>query len=221
MFTAIAAFECRYQLRSPLFAVSVVSFFLLTFAAVTIDQVQIGSIGQVFKNSPFALLQTVGIMNLFGIFVVTAFVANAVIRDDETGFAPLLRATRVGKSAYLFGRFVGATAVAFLVMSAVPLGVLVGSLMPWQDPEKIGPLVLTHYLYALFVYGLPTVLFMAASFFAVATATRSMMSTYVAAIGFLVLYAVPQVALSEPEQARAASLADPFALGALFEATRY
>ena len=43
-------------------------------------------------------------------FVIIAFVANAVIRDDETGFAPILRATRISKFDYLVGRFVGATA---------------------------------------------------------------------------------------------------------------
>ena len=221
MFARIAAFELRYQLRSPLFAVGFALFFLLTFAATTIDQVQIGSVGQVFKNAPFALLQTVGIMNLFGIFVVTAFVANAVVRDDETGFAPILRATRLGKRDYVLGRFGGATLVAFLVMTAVPLGVLAGSLMPWQDPEKIGPFVAAHYLYALLVFGLPTVLVMAAGFFALATATRSMMWCYVGVIAFLVLYTVSQVVLQEPGREDWASLLDPFALGALFEATKY
>ena len=96
-------------------------------------------------------------MNVFGVFVITAFVANVVIRDDETGFAPILRATRVGQARLpAWGRFLGATLVAFLVLCSVPLGILVGSLMPWLDPEKLGPFVAWHYLYALFVFGLPT-----------------------------------------------------------------
>jgi ABC-2 type transport system permease protein len=221
MFSKVAAFEARFQLRSPLFLVSFALFFLLTFAAATIDQIQIGSAGQVFKNAPFALLQTVGIMNLFGIFVVTAFVANAVIRDDETGFAPILRATRITKPAYVLGRFSGATLMAFLVMASVPLGVLVGSAMPWQDAEKIGPFVLSHYLYALFVVGLPTVMLMAGAFFALATATRSMMWSYVGVIAFLVLYTVSRVVLRDPSQEQIASLLDPFGLGPLFQVTKY
>ena len=39
---------------------------------------------------------------------LTAFVANVVVRDDETGFGPIVRATRVRKFDYLFGRFTGA-----------------------------------------------------------------------------------------------------------------
>ncbi len=93
-------------------------------------------------------------MSVFAIFVATAFVANVVMRDDETGFAPILRATRISKFDYLVGRFAGAIAVAFLVICSVPLGILVGSWMPWLDAEKARPVRrLSHYLYALFVYG--------------------------------------------------------------------
>jgi ABC-type transport system involved in multi-copper enzyme maturation permease subunit len=213
MLTRIATFEMIYQLRSPLFSVSFVMFFLLTFAAATSDTVQIGNAGQVFKNAPFALLQTVGIMNLFGVFVITALVANAVIRDDETGFSPILRATRITRRDLVLGRFSGATVVACLAMTAVPLGVLVGSVMPWQDPEKIGPFVAAHYLYALFVFGLPTVLVMAAGFFALATITRSMMWCYVGVIAFLVLYTVSQLVLQEPEQDGSARCSRPRSTG--------
>jgi ABC-type transport system involved in multi-copper enzyme maturation permease subunit len=79
MLLKIAAFELRYQLRSPLFLVGFAIFFLLTFGSVTIDQIQIGARGNVNVNSPFALLQTTGIMSIFAVFIVTAFVANVVI----------------------------------------------------------------------------------------------------------------------------------------------
>ena len=42
MLRAIAAFELRYQLRSPVFWVGCLIFFLLTFGSITVDQVQIG-----------------------------------------------------------------------------------------------------------------------------------------------------------------------------------
>jgi hypothetical protein len=66
-------------------------FFLLSFGSVTIDEIRIGGRGNVNVNSPFAILQTLAIMSVFAIFIVTAFVANVVIRDDETGFAPIMR----------------------------------------------------------------------------------------------------------------------------------
>jgi ABC-2 type transport system permease protein len=217
----IAAFEVRYQLRSPLFFIGYALFFLLTFGAVTVDQIQIGATGNVNVNSPYAILQTVGIMNVFGIFVITAFVANVVIRDDETGFAPIIRATRVTKLDYLVGRFVGAWLVALLAMTSVPLAIMIGSLMPWLDSEKVGPLVLGHYLYALFIYTAPTLLVSGAGFFALATATRSMMWTYVGVVAFLVLFLTSRVMLSDPAFDSISTLSDPFAVGALSQATKY
>ncbi|MCA0174953.1 MAG: aminopeptidase [Proteobacteria bacterium] len=221
MLKTIAAFEAKYQLRSPLAAATALIFFLLAFSATTIDQIQIGSGSNVHVNSPRALLEVVGILNIFGLFAITAFVANVVIRDDETGFAPIIRATRITKPAYLLGRFAGAFAVAFVVMLAVPLGVLVGSWMPWVDPAKLGPFVATHYFYAVFVMGLPTLLVMATAFFAVATATRSMLWTYLGVVAFLVLFVVTRVLLRDPANDVLAALTDPFGMSPLTRATRY
>ena len=221
MFKAIAAFELRYQLRSPVFWISAGLFFLLAFGATTSDDIQIGARGNVHVNSPFAILQTLGILSVFGIFVVTAFVANAVIRDDETGFAPILRATQVGKAAYVLGRFTGATAVAYLVMCATALGLWVGSWMPWIDPAKIGPQMPSHYLWALLLFVLPTLLVISAGFFALATATRSLMWTYVGAVAALVLFTVARRLLRDPTYDTFNALADPFGVSALQQATKY
>lgn len=221
MLTRIAAFEARYQLRSPLFFVGFALFFLLTFGSITSSQIQIGGRGNVHVNSPAAILQVVGIMNLFGLFVITAFVANVVIRDDETGFAPILRATRITKFDYLLGRFIGAMGVAIVVMASVPLAILIGSVMPWLDQEKLGPFVASHYLYALFVYSVPTLLVMGAGFFALATATRSMMWTYVGVVGFMVLFFTSRALLRDPAFETLSALSDPFAIGALENATKY
>ena len=91
MFRQVAAFEFRYQLRSPVFWVSSLLFFLLTFGSVVIDSIHIGNAGNVNVNSPYAITQTLMTMGVFAIFVLVAMVANIVIRDDETGFAPIIR----------------------------------------------------------------------------------------------------------------------------------
>jgi aminopeptidase N/ABC-type transport system involved in multi-copper enzyme maturation permease subunit len=221
MFGAITRFEIRYQLRSPVFWVGCALFFLLAFGATTMQEIQIGARGNVNVNSPAAIIETLGVMGVFGIFVATAFVAGAVIRDDETGFAPILRATRVGKPAYVFGRFVGATLVAWLVMAAVALGIQVGSFMPWVDAAKVGPQVPWHYLWALVVYVLPTLLVISAGFFALAIATRSLMWTYIGAVAALVLFVVSRVLLRDPSYDTFSALSDPFGLSPLRLATKY
>ncbi|MFN9451012.1 MAG: ABC transporter permease, partial [Rubrivivax sp.] len=221
LFGPVAAFEWRYQLHSPVLWVGFALFFLLTFGATTIDQIQIGSRGNVNINAPYAILQTTGIMSLFSIFIVVALVAGTVLRDDETGFAPILRSTRLTKWPYLGGRFLGSVAAALLVLSSVPLGIAVGSFMPWLDAERLGPFQPGHYLWALFVMGLPTLLILGAAFFALATVTRSMMWSYVGAMLLLVLYLVTRGLLRDPRFDEISALTDPFGLSALSLATKY
>jgi ABC-2 type transport system permease protein len=221
MFKHIAAFEARYQIKSPVFWVGCLIFFLLAFGATTVDTIQIGSRGNVNVNSPFAILQTLGILNIFAIFVVVAMVAGTVLRDNETGFAPILRSTRLSRVAYLGGRFFGSTAAALLVMACVPLAIGIGSFMPWLDSEKVGPFVLWHHVYALLVFGLPTLLIVAAGFFSLATATRSMMWTYVGAVGAVVLFGVTRAWLRDSQYDTIAALTDPFGLSALNITTKY
>jgi ABC-2 type transport system permease protein len=221
MFASVTAFEIRYQLRSPVFWVACALFFLLAFGATTMEEIQIGARGNVHVNAPAAIIETLGVMGVFGMFVVTAFVAGAVIRDDETGFAPILRATRLSKPAYLFGRWIGATLVAWLTLGAVALGIQIGSLMPWIDAAKLGPQVPLHYLWALVVYSLPTLLVVSAGFFALAIATRSLMWTYVGAVAALVLFIASRALLRDPAYDTLSALADPFGLTSLRLATKY
>jgi len=221
MLKHVAAFELRYQLKGPVFWVGCLIFFLMTFGSVTVDQVQIGARGNVLINSPFAILQTLAIMGLFAMYITVALVANVVLRDDETGFAPMIRSTRIGKRDYLLGRWLGATCAAFVVIASMPLAIWLGSLMPWLDAEKVGPFHLTHYLYATFFFALPTLLITSAFVFALATLTRSLMWSYVGAVVLLVLYFAMTTLLRDAQYDTVGSLVDPFGLAALGVATKY
>jgi aminopeptidase N len=221
MFAKIAAFELRYQLKAPVFWVSAIIVFLLTFGSVTTDVIQIGATANVHVNSPAALLQVCLIFSLFFMFFSTALVANVVVRDDETGFGPIIRATPITKFDYLYGRFVGALVAVALAFLAVPLAVLVGSAMPWLDPEKVGPFRAGDYLYAYVVVACPSLFFISAVFFALAAATRSMMASYVGVVAFLVLYIVANALGAKPEFQTLRAYLEPFGIGAFGSATRY
>jgi ABC-2 type transport system permease protein len=221
MFRHIAAFEFRYHLRSPVFWTTALLFGLLTFGAVTSDQVQIGSVGNVKKNSPYAIANTLVVMGIFAVFIMAAFVSNVVVRDDETGFGPIVHSTRVSTFDYLFGRFTGAFVAGCLAFASVPLAMLIGSFMPWIDPETLGPLRLYDYVYVFFVLCVPTLLMMAAFCFALATMTRSMVTTYVGVVGLLMIYFVATAFFRRPEYESTVALVEPFGMGAFALATKY
>ena len=180
--------------------------------------------GNIHENAPYAIAQIQLILSLFYMFVTTAFVANVVVRDDETGFGPIIRSTRITKFDYLFGRFSGAFAVAALGYLAVPLGICIGSLMPWVDPETLGPQPAAPITPGpTVVLALPNMLITSAIFFALATATRSMMTTYVGVVAFCHRSISSMTAWSAecPSGSRRSRLAEPFGIGAFGMTTRY
>jgi aminopeptidase N len=222
MFGKIAAFELSYQLKSPVFWVVVALFGLLTFGATASDQIHIGGDGgNVHKNAATTILMVHFVWSLLYMFVTTAFVANVVIRDDDTGFAGIIRSTRMNKASYLYGRFLGAFAAAAISFLAVPLAMIIGAAMPWLDAEKIGPLAPMHYLYAYVVVALPALLLTSSLFFLLATLTRSMMLTYVGVVAFMVSYVVFNILMAKPELEHIAAWLDPLGAAAIEISTRY
>ena len=108
MFLGIAGFEFRYQLRNPVFWVAIAIFFLLGFGDHRERERQHRHARRrprerALSRSPVAT----AILTLFYLFVITAFVANAIVRDDSSGFAPIVRATPVTKPTIVLGRFLG------------------------------------------------------------------------------------------------------------------
>ncbi|HEX2080388.1 MAG TPA: ABC transporter permease [Longimicrobium sp.] len=138
MLTAIARFEIRYLLRNPLVWLTAAATCALFFVSTAVS-FGLAAEGGVLENAALATLQKYLMVSVVFMFVTTSFVANAVIRDDETGFGPIMRSTRISRFEYLVGRFLGAFAIAALCLLLVPLGIWLGSLMPGADPAALGP----------------------------------------------------------------------------------
>jgi len=222
MLAGIIRFEIRYQLKNPVFWVAAAIFFLLNFGLTASENVSIGTPGAVHENSPFAITTATAIMSVFYLLVVTAFVANAIVRDDNSGFAPVVRATRVTARQLVLGRFIGGFIVACIGYFAVPLGLFIGSLMPWVDPETIGPQALSYYLWPFLVFAIPNIFMICAVLFGLATMLRSMMASYIGAVVLVMGYLITQgVVGNKIEYREIFARFDPFGLGAIDDITRY
>lgn len=221
MVARIAAAEFRYLLRSPMMIVVFAIFFLLPFFAMVSDNVQIGGGGNVLINSPYAIMQTLLIMTVFSVFAAPSFIGNAVLRDMDYRMDGIVFATPITKRDYLLGRFVGAYLGLALSLTSIPLGMLIGSLWPGIDPETLGPIRLDHYAFVYLVHVMPALFLVSAIFFALAVLSRSIMVTYLGAMGFLMLFFVGLQLLSGPDYRELTALLDPFGLNALAYETQY
>ncbi len=222
MFGEVFKFELGYRLRQPLIYVFAALFFFMAFMAISTDSVRIGGgIGNVARNSPYVVIQMLALLSGIGVVVVAILMASAVNRDREFGTHELIFSTPVSKLSYLSGRFAGSVILSFVTAIAAALGIVVSSLMPWQDPEHLVSFRLLPYVYGLVVFVLPNLFLAGAIFFAVATLTRRAFFAYVAMIAYFALWGISQAFTSDLENRYVAALLDPIGLGSFELATRY
>jgi ABC-type transport system involved in multi-copper enzyme maturation permease subunit len=218
MLLNVARFEFRYLLRNPLLWLTVAATLALFFLGASVEGFDLGNEGGLLKNAAYATLRNYVMISVFLMFVTTSFVANAVLRDDETGFGPIIRSTGITRFEYVMGRFLGAFSVAAACLLVVPIAAVLGSVMPWAPAEQIGPNRLIDYVYGYFVVGLPNLFIHASVFFALATITRSMMATYLGVVFFVSSFFVFETGFAGNT---AIAVAQPFAGRALKDAVRY
>jgi ABC-2 type transport system permease protein len=222
VFAEFLRFELKYRLRQPTVYVFALVFGLLTFGAVASDAVVIGgSVGQVARNSPYVIASFMLTMSTVAVLATTAFFATAVTRDYDLHTYSLFFSKPIRKLDYLGGRFAGSLVVSLLVMVGAALGLFIGTLMPWVEPERLVPFRLAPYVHALFGLALPNLLVMGALVFGVAAATRRVLWAYVAVVGFFVLYVVSRNLLGDLDSETAGALTDPFGQAAMALETRY
>ena len=222
MLFGIIGFEIRYQLKNPVFWVAIAVFFLLGFGLTASENVSIGTPGGVKENAPSAIAIATTVFTLFYLFIITAFSANAIVRDETTNFAPIVRSTSVTSRQIVIGRFLGGLIVAWAGYLAVPAGMFTGSVMAWVDPETVGPQNPAYYLWNYAVLAMPNIFLLCAVLFALATMLRSMMAAYIGAIVLFLGYFITSGALGgEIEYRDILARWDPTGAGALRETTRY
>lgn len=222
MFGPLFIFELRSHFRRPVTWLYVAIVFLLAFFAVSTDAILVGSaLGKVKKNSPYALGQMYAIVLAIGQIITSALVGTTVLRDYDAGVHEMLFTTRVTRGGYLAAKYLAAFLAMLLVFSALPVGALVGTLMPWIDRSTVQSIVLWHYVQPFLVVGVPGVFFLSSLLFAVGSLTRSAFSVYVAGILLLVGYSVAGQLVRTLDRDQLANLVDPFAVRSIDLVTRY
>ncbi len=222
MLRHILGFELRQQFGNPVLWVVALVFGLLAFGASSSDAVQVGGgIGNVYRNAPTVVLGLINSFAVISMLLVVIFVAGGALRDFDTRTAELFFTTPVKKRDYLLGRFLGGYVATLAVMAVVALGVLIGTLMPWIDPERLGPTTLQPYLWTFAVLIAPNLLFVTALLFCLAVTTRSMLATYIGVIAFFALSIVTTVLVGDLDTRWIGALLDPFGQQAIDDVTRY
>ncbi|MEO0007493.1 MAG: hypothetical protein RJA20_1689 [Bacteroidota bacterium] len=222
MFFHIFLFELRYWLRQPIVYIFLLINALLVFGATSSDDITIGgSIGNVHKNAPYVVEFYFANLSLICLLMITAFFNSAAARDFSEKTSQIFFSTPLKKRDYLLGRFAGALVISIIPFLGVSLGSILGSMMPWLDADRVGPIFWTAHLEGLAVFVLPNMLFAGSVVFSIAALTRSTMLSFIGTIGLLVGYIVSLNLIGDMENEFLGAMLDPFGFRTFIVATKY
>ncbi len=203
--------ELKFWLKAPMTWIFLMVNTLLVIGTVASDQVSLGGgIGNVLKNSPYAIENYYGVMSLLGMLMTTAYMNATANRDFSTGMYQFIFTTPIKKHHYFFGKFMGAFLVAIIPLLGVSLGSLIGPLISSLSPERFGPVYWSAHLNGLIVFGIPNTLITGVVLYGLAMIFRSSIISFVGAMGILVFYILAQGYMNDLEKEWIACIIDPF-----------
>lgn len=226
MFKEFFLLEIKTAFKRPMIYIFTFFIVLLSFGAVASDNVQIGgSIGNIYKNAPFAITQFVTTFTLMGIFFAVAFFNNAALRDHSNNFKEILFSAPIHKGGYFFGRFLGALVLSTVPILGIYIGVLLGALIApavgWLEPDRIGPFYLETFINNYFLFILPNMFLAGSILYALATKFKNTVISFVGALVLLIAYGLSGTLLSDVDNETLGGLLDSFGLRAYTVYSRY
>ena len=222
MFKEIFRFELRQQLLRPTCWFVFAAFGLLSFWETTSPALAtLGAHGSVLRNAPLILAKLFAMLAILSPLAVGTFAATAALRDHDCRTAELLFSTPVDRRSYFGGRFAAALLLSLLTMLACGLAAVLGSYMPWLEPDQLGPADWAGYLWTFGVIVLPDILFVTALLFLIASATRSLLKTYIGVVLLVVLLLMSHQLMANAANQSLAALLDPYGYHTLDVVSRY
>jgi ABC-2 type transport system permease protein len=226
MFKSFFTFEIKNGFRTPMVYIFFIVFAILTCLATCIEGVVIGGgVGNVLRNAPFVVQQFYAVMSIFGLFLATAFINAAALRDFENNTHQIIFSRPISKVSYYFGHFFGAITVAILPLLGVSLGIVAGtainSITQNIDIERFGAHDWQSHLNSVLVFVIPNIFFCGAIVYAVATNTRNTMYSYIATLLLLVAYLTAGSYMKDLKNENIAIFLDPFGIRTFSLLTKY
>lgn len=202
--------EFRQQVGGRVFWIVFIVSVLMVVGGMGIDELRVGLADEGGRVGAAAIVRTHLVWSLFFLFTAAALVGEAVLRDQLTGFADLVRATPVASGSHALGRFLGAFGAVLLCFVSVPTAMIAGGVALGLGSGAVG-----SYLFAFFTLAVPNLLLASALFYALAGVTRSMTGCLLGAAGLLTLYGI-----AGESGSASLGVVEPFGFAAMNDATR-
>ncbi len=222
MFREFFRYELIYWFRGWMIYIFVAVIAILFGLAAGSDFVQIGGpVGNAYKNSPYTVALWYSAASILTCFMAVAIYDSSASRDFSSKMSDILFSKPLSKWGYLLGRFSGATIIAVLPALGISVGMFFARLANWTDVERWGPTYFWHHWQPFLLFAIPNTLLFGSIVFAIASATRNTLYSFLSVLLLLVVYAITQGVAGQLDYEVFACLSDPFGAAPFDVATKY
>ncbi len=226
MLGTIFKFETKRWFTNWQFYIYFILFFALSFGIMAgasgyFDAFTVTTSSNTIVNSPIAINGLMGFITTFLNFIIPVVIGTTVYRDFKYNTHTLLYAYPFNKFQYLIGKFLSGFLITFIVTFSIGFGFLLASILPFANPDLLGPINLAAYFQSYMVFVLPNIFFIGALIFMLSTLTRNQYIGFIFIIVLLIIPAVINSLTRNVDDKFVASLFDPFGNQALSYVTKY
>lgn len=226
MLGTIFKFETKRWLKSWLFYLFFVIFFALSFSVMAtvlgyFDVFTATTSSNLIVNSPIAINGIISQIATFVNFVIPAVIGATVYRDYKYNSHTLLFAYPFNKFQYLAGKFLSGFFITILITFSIGLAFLVASVLPFANPDLLGPIRLWAYFQSYVLFVIPNIFFIGTVVFMLVTLTRNQYIGFILVIILLFIPGIISSLTTNVDDKFVASLFDPFGNQALGYVAKY
>jgi len=226
MFYNIFSFELSYWLKRPLFYIYCAIFFIISMlimasSARAFENFTSSSSTIEIVNSAYAINQLLNSLTLFIYFLLPSIIGATLQKDFKYNTHSIIYSYPFTKWQYLSAKFLSGLVISLLVVLAAAFGIVGGSLLPWVNPDLLGPFNILNYLQPFAYYILPNLIFYGAVVFAVVTYSRSVNAGFMAILVLILIQAFAESLTQDIDNRALAALLDPFGSEANSYYTQY
>jgi ABC-2 type transport system permease protein len=213
MWKSLIKFELTYFKNSPIGYINFFLIFVLALIPNAVSNQEVILMHWQTGNSPslhlFELTNILGLTSLFTILVISD---AAIHRDLDANWIDLISTAKINKFDYLFSRFVGPYLVNCVVLLGIPLGLLVGQLIPSFGENGIDAISLKNYFISYFYILLPNAFIVSSILFMLRIFLRKIPPLFLNGFLFFVIFLWINGLISKFSEIKSLGLLNPLGI---------
>ena len=226
MLGAIFSFEFKRWFKNASFYLYFAMFFVISFFGMAqplgyFDFASVTTSSNTIMNSPMAINGILSGLSQLVYFIIPTVIGATVYRDFKYNTHTILYSYPFNKFDYLAGKFLSGFFITIIITFSVGLAFLLATLLPFANPDLLGPINIWAYFQAYVIFVIPNIFFIGTIIFALVTMSRNVYIGFIFVIVLFVLQALLGNITNNMENKYAVALIEPYGMEALTYVTKY